>query len=50
LRGLREHRDRVDDESKLVDRMTPNQHFVRPLLVVVPQDSPAAPEHLGSEH
>lgn len=50
LRGLREHRDRVDDESKLVDRMTPNQHFVRPLLVVVPQDSPAAPEHPGSEH
>ncbi|PYY45744.1 SNF2-related protein [Curtobacterium sp. MCBD17_023] len=50
LRGLREHRDRVDDESKLVDRMTPNQHFVRPLLVVVPADSPAAPEHPGSEH
>ncbi len=50
LRGLREHRDRVDDESKLVDRMTPNQQFVRPLLVVVPADSPAAPEHPGSEH
>ncbi|WIE84555.1 DEAD/DEAH box helicase [Curtobacterium sp. MCPF17_021] len=51
LRGLREHRDRVDDESKLVDRMTPNQHFVRPLLVVVPADSPTAPEeHPGSEH
>lgn len=51
LRGLREHRDRVDNESKLVERMTPNQHFVRPLLVVVPADSPTTPEeHPGSEH
>jgi superfamily II DNA or RNA helicase len=40
LPGLTRHRITVEKELQMAEEMSPNQHFVRPLLVVVPAHEP----------
>ncbi|WP_216639969.1 hypothetical protein [Arthrobacter sp. QXT-31] len=44
-RRLKENKARVDQEQEIVSSLAPDRRLVRPLLVVVPLNTPAEGEH-----
>ena len=40
--SVKTHRKRVSDEQKIVESLAPAQRLIRPLLVIVPRNTPAA--------
>jgi hypothetical protein len=48
-KDLIQRRVSVQREKEIADRMVPERQLVRPLLIVVPADTPAAPLRAGAE-